>query len=119
MEISEPIKLDPTFFLPSRLFDRSFNEPMISKEIKDSKGIKVGKCLASQNNVGTAIFDMPRLYKNGTESEYFIDGRKVIMWQPAWLKLIDEDNERDESAEMALTKEEEEELKKMEFDFKI
>jgi hypothetical protein len=33
---------------------------------------------------------MPRLYKNGVDAKYFVDGDKqVVMWQPGWLQLQD------------------------------
>jgi len=46
--------------------------------------------LASQYNAGAVVMDMPRLYKNGIDAKYYVDGDKqIMMWQPAWLRLID------------------------------
>ena len=45
-------------------------------DIKDSKGLKVGKVLGSQFNAGAVMIDMPRLYKNGIDAKYYIDGDK-------------------------------------------
>jgi len=72
------------------LVDRTFLSPMRDLDIKDQKGLKVGKVLASQYNAGAVVMDMPRLYKNGIDAKYFVDGDKqIVMWQPAWLRLID------------------------------
>jgi hypothetical protein len=70
------------------LVNREFSHPMKDMDLKDQKGLKVGKILASQFNAGAVMVDMPRLYKNGINAKYYVDGDKqVVMWQPAWLRL--------------------------------
>lgn len=58
-------------------------------DIKDQKGTKVGKILGSQFNVGSVMVDMPRIYKNGVNAKYFLEDQQIVMWQPAWLRLIE------------------------------
>lgn len=80
---------------------------MTGLEVKDQKGIKIGKILGSQFNMGTLLVDIPRLYKNGPDAKYYLDDKQVIMWQPAWLKLQEAQQAPDEPLN-----EEEEEMKK-------
>ena len=58
------------------------------QEIRDEKGHKMGKVLGSQYNLGTAMIDMQRLYKNGPDAKYFIEDNQVVIWQAPWIKLI-------------------------------
>ena len=59
-----------------QLVDRNFTHGLKDMDLKDHKGLKVGKILASQFNAGAVIIDMPRMYKNGVDGKYFIDGDK-------------------------------------------
>ena len=59
-----------------QLVDREFSHPLKDLEVKDHNGMKIGKILASQYNAGALIIDMPRLYKNGIDAKYFVDGDK-------------------------------------------
>lgn len=82
--------MDQDAFNPVRTIDRTFSTNLHGMDIKDSKGMKAGKILGSKFNCGTAVMDVPRLYKNGADMKYFINGElPVMMWQPPWLKLID------------------------------
>ena len=51
------------------------------------------------------MIDVPRLYKNGASVSYFIDNFQVMIWQPAWLKLVSE--EKEETSKEELDKESE------------
>jgi hypothetical protein len=44
--------------------DRSFDINVVGEEIKDSKGKKVGKVIASQYNSGIMMVDIEKLSKN-------------------------------------------------------
>lgn len=101
------MKIDAVNFDATRFVDRSFEEGMTGLEVKDQKGIKIGKILGSQFNMGTLLVDIPRLFKNGPEAKYYLDDKQVIIWQPAWLKL----QEAQQAPEEPLN-EEEEEMKK-------
>ena len=86
----EKLEIDVNNFNALQLVDREFSHSLKDLEVKDQKGMKVGKILASQFNAGAMIIDMPRLYKNGIDAKYFVDGDKqVVMWQPGWLELQD------------------------------
>ena len=85
--IEKKFKIDQDNFNAIKFVDREFEKSVVGHEIKDSKGVKVGKVLGSQYNVGTVVMDIPKLYKNGAEGQYFLEDRPVILWQPAWLKL--------------------------------
>jgi|LauGreDrversion4_2_1035121.scaffolds.fasta_scaffold897153_1 hypothetical protein len=63
-----------------RFIDRDFESPLAGKEIKDHKGIKIGKILGSQYNTGTVMIELPKLYKNGRDARYFLEDYPVIMW---------------------------------------
>ena len=83
-------KINPEYFNAFRFVDKNFKQSLRDVDVKDSKGMKVGKILGSQFNVGTAVIDMQRLYKNGVDAKYYIDGEKqVILWQPTWMKLLE------------------------------
>ena len=71
-------EIDVHNFNALQMVDRGFNHSMKDLEVKDQKGMKVGKILGSQYNVGSLVADMPRLQKNGTGAKYFIDGDKQI-----------------------------------------
>ncbi len=80
-----------------RTLDRSFTDDMKGSDLRDSKGTKVGKVLAMQYNCGTALIDLPRIYKNGVNEKYFIGDKRTILWQPPWLQLIQMQEEEQES----------------------
>lgn len=89
MVVKDGAKIDPECFDAFRFVDRSFERAMRDKDIKDGKGVKVGKILGSQYNVGTAVIDMPRLFKNGVDEKYFLEDQPVMLWQPMWMKLLE------------------------------
>jgi hypothetical protein len=35
------------------------------------------------------MVDMPRIYKNGVDAKYFLEDKPIVLWQPAWLRLIE------------------------------
>lgn len=106
--------IDPEHFDTFRYVDRKFEHKLAEKEIKDSKGTKLGKILGSQFNIGTAVVDIPRLLKNGVNEKYFIEDKQVTLWQPLWLKLIEAEEQMKAQGESeqgpTLTPEEMEEL---------
>jgi len=101
------LEINPENFDVMSMIDRSFEVELVGQEIKDQKGGKIGKILGSQYNVGTAVFDLPRLFKNGVDAKYFLGDKKVIMWQPVWLKLQNQP-EGEEEEPQPMTQEEQE-----------
>ena len=48
--------------------------------IKDSKGRRLAKVLANQNNLGIALVDLMRLNKNGPGHDYELEGFRTLLW---------------------------------------
>lgn len=69
------------------MVDTGFDEKLKGTEIRDATGKKLGKVLASHNNLGIALVDLGRLNKNGAEHEYSIEGQKTLLWQPIWMDV--------------------------------
>lgn len=90
-KLLDKLQIDPDNFNALRFVDRDFSpsKAMQGMDIKDQKGTKVGKILGSQFNVGSVMVDMPRIYKNGVNAKYFLEDQQIVMWQPAWLRLIE------------------------------
>ena len=61
-------------FSPLEMVDTGYDEVLQGNEVRDSKGKKLGKVLASHNNLGIALVDLARLNQNGPEHEYQIEG---------------------------------------------
>ena len=57
-------------FTPAGHVDSGFNISLKGEEIKDAKGKKLGKIIASEKNMGIALVDVNRLNKNGQNHEY-------------------------------------------------
>ena len=76
------LDVNPENFNAMRYVDRNFTSSLSGLEITDQKKRKLGTVLGSQYNIGTAIIDMPKLYKSGEggKAEYFIGDKQVIMW---------------------------------------
>lgn len=66
---SSSLKINPENFNALRMVDRSYKDNLQGLEIVDKRKRKVGVILGSQFNVGTALIDMPRLYKAGEEKQ--------------------------------------------------
>lgn len=110
MTKDKKLEIDIHNFNALELIDRKFTTKMKDLDIKDHKGLKVGKILASQYNAGAAVMEMQRLYKNGIDGKYFVDGdKRVLLWQPGWMQLIEAEKE----AENKPRDPEEEELKEV------
>lgn len=90
-KLLDKLQIDPDNFNALRFVDRDFSpsKAMQGMDIKDQKGTRVGKILGSQFNVGSVMVDMPRIYKNGVNAKYFLEDQQIVMWQPAWLRLIE------------------------------
>jgi hypothetical protein len=87
----EKFKINQNNFNALRHVDRTFSEALKGKEITDHKKKKLGVILGSQFNIGTAVIDMPKLYKlseGGEQPKLFIEEQPVIMWQPPWLEIL-------------------------------
>lgn len=89
------LQINPENFNALRMVDRTYQDKLEGLEIVDKKKRKIGVVLGSQYNVGTALIDMPRLYKAGEEkqAEFSIEGTETIMWQPPWLQLLESQQE--------------------------
>ena len=81
------IELAGDDFSPLDLVDLGFDEELKGQDIKDSKGKKLGKVLASRNNLGIALVDIMRLNSNGAGHEYTLDGHRSLLWQPVWMNV--------------------------------
>ena len=68
------LRLNANHFSPLEMVDTGFDENLASTEIKDAKGKKLGKVLASANNLGVALVDLARLNANGVNHEYTLEG---------------------------------------------
>ena len=62
------------------LIDQGFDEELKGKEIRDAKGKKLGKVLASRHNLGVALVDLGRLNMNGPKHEYSVEGMRSLLW---------------------------------------
>ena len=67
---SNSTTIDVEDFTPAGHVDPGFNISLKNEEIKDSKGKKLGKIIASEKNMGIALIDVNRLNKNGQNHEY-------------------------------------------------
>lgn len=82
------MKIDIDNFSPVHHVDLGFDLNLKTQEIVDSKGKKLGKVIAQQNNVGIALVDLARLNKNGPNHEYRLLGDfRTYLWQPLWLEM--------------------------------
>ena len=54
------------------------------------------------------MVDMPRIYKNGVNAKYFLEDQPIVMWQPAWLRLIEAERYEEEAQQGPVNAEEEE-----------
>ena len=70
----ESLRLNANHFSPLEMVDTGFDEDLANTEIKDAKGKKLGKVLASANNLGIALVDLARLNANGVNHEYTLEG---------------------------------------------
>lgn len=71
----------------------------------DGKGGKVGKVLVSQNNVGVALVNLPKLKASAEKKDFLIEGHRALLWQPVWLKA-DLDNPNEDPPVKAILEEE-------------
>ena len=69
------------------LTDVGFDIDLKGSELKDSKGKKVGKVIASRHNMGIALVDLLRLNAVGSEHEFTLDGHRTLLWQPVWMHI--------------------------------
>jgi hypothetical protein len=53
---------------------------MKGNEIKDEKGKRLGKVIASSKNLGIAVVDLGRLNQNKENQEFNLDGLKTVLW---------------------------------------
>mmetsp|Transcript_13914 Transcript_13914/g.18989 ORF Transcript_13914/g.18989 Transcript_13914/m.18989 type:complete len:94 (+) Transcript_13914:906-1187(+) len=81
------------------MIDTGFDEALKGMEIKDSKGRKLGKILASENNIGVALVDLARLNQNGANHEYTVEGQRTLLWQPVWMDVTLEGDQEMTAAE--------------------
>jgi len=96
---NQPIKLNKEHFSPLEMIDTGFDEALKGMEIKDSKGRKLGKILASENNIGVALVDLARLNQNGANHEYTVEGQRTLLWQPVWMDVTLEGDQEMTAAE--------------------
>ena len=82
------LKLDADDFNPIHSLDRGFDLSLQGEMIRDQKGRKLGKVLASQCNVGIALVDLERMSKNGQDHTYKLTEHQAHLWQPAWMKIL-------------------------------
>ena len=81
------MKIDIEGFSPISHVDRGFDINLKGENIIDTKGKKLGKVFAQQNNVGIALVDLARLNKNGPNHEYKLGDFRAYLWQPIWLDM--------------------------------
>ena len=74
-------------FSPMRLIDQGFDLELKGTEIKDAKGKRLGKVIASNKNLGIAMVDLSRLNQNGAQQEFTLEGQKTLLWQPVWMDV--------------------------------
>lgn len=61
-------------FSPMRLIDQGFDLELKGTEIKDAKGKRLGRVIASNKNLGIAMVDLSRLNQNGAQQEFTLEG---------------------------------------------
>lgn len=100
---SDRLELDVENFAPASEIDQGFNVELKGEIIKDQKGRKLGKVLASSKNMGVALVDLDRLNSNGANHEYkLLNDFRTYLWQPVWLDMamrVQEDEPLTESEE--------------------
>ena len=70
-----------------RLIDQGFDLELKGTEIKDAKGKRLGRVIASNKNLGIAMVDLSRLNQNGAQQEFTLEGQKTLLWQPVWMDV--------------------------------
>ncbi|CDW76044.1 aminomethyl transferase [Stylonychia lemnae] len=93
LQTNDRFVVNQNMFAPLRNKDDQFTEDLTGLEIKDEKGGKIGKILASQYNAGVAMIDLLKLYNQKQNAKFFLNDRRVMLWQPTWLKLYDIEQE--------------------------
>ena len=74
-------------FSPLRMSNRKFDLDLAGEEIKNDKGKRIGKVIASTYNAGTAMIDITKITDNSPSAVYKLSDYRVLIWQPAWLDL--------------------------------
>ena len=54
--------------------------------------MKIGKVITNKFNQGIAQVDITKIDKLGPDAEYFISDYRVMLWQPAWLKMSNQND---------------------------
>lgn len=100
MDDIQRLKIHVDDFSPLNMIDEGFDEDLAGQEIKDSKGKRLGKILASRKNLGIAVVDLMKMGgQDGQRETFTVEGQRTLLWQPVWMNVALENDSEMSAAE--------------------